>query len=122
MRVGIIGAQGWLGAILGQRLLDQGIVAPQDLMVMTRGGPGADYAGRAAVRWAENAAALVAGVDVIVAAVRPHDWDAVRLVAPDRLLISFMAGVGLAQLADTGARVVRAMPNAAAAIGASYTP
>lgn len=58
----------------------------------------------------------------MVISVRPHDWSALHLRAPDLLLVSFMAGVGLDRLAVSGGRVVRAMPNAAAEIGRSYSP
>jgi pyrroline-5-carboxylate reductase len=44
------------------------------------------------------------------------------LQAPGRLVVSFMAGVGLDALAASQARVIRAMPNATAEIGASYSP
>src|SRR5690606_35346629 len=65
---------------------------------------------------------LVALSDVIVISVRPGDWPDLDLKAGGRLVISFMAGVGLDTLASCGGRIVRAMPNAAAEIGASYAP
>ena len=36
MRIGIIGATGWLGSALGGRLLAQGIVAPENLIALNR--------------------------------------------------------------------------------------
>lgn len=121
MRIGIIGATGWLGSALGQRLLDQEIVAPQDLVLLNRSGPRGDYHGHK-VRWAQDAADLVAQTDVIIVSVRPQDWPGLNLMAPDKLIVSFMAGVGADQLSRTGGRIIRAMPNAAAEIGASYSP
>ncbi|MDF3607650.1 pyrroline-5-carboxylate reductase dimerization domain-containing protein [Paracoccus sp. DMF-8] len=122
MKIGIIGATGWLGSALGSRLLSQGVVAPADLAVLNRSGPRDDYFGHRGVIWARDVADLVARSDVIVVSVRPQDWPALALSAPGRLVISFMAGVPLDRIGRSGARVVRAMPNAAAETGNSYSP
>lgn len=122
MKIGIIGATGWLGSALGGHLLSQGVVAPADLVLLNRSGPVADYHGRAGVVWADDVADLVARCDVIVVSVRPQDWPGLALRAEGRLVISFMAGIGLDRLADSGGRIVRAMPNAAAETGGSYSP
>ncbi|NGM44553.1 NAD(P)-binding domain-containing protein [Rhodobacter sp. SGA-6-6] len=117
MRVGIIGGTGWLGGALGRALVDKGLA---EVALLNRSGP-QDYGGRK-VRWAADLADLVALSDVIVVSVRPGDWPGLDLKAGGRLVISFMAGVGLETLASCGGRIVRAMPNAAAEIGASYSP
>lgn len=117
MRVGIIGGTGWLGGALGRALVDKGLA---EVALLNRSGP-QDYGGRK-IRWAADPADLVALSDVIVVSVRPGDWPDLELKAGGRLVISFMAGVGLDRLASCGGRVVRAMPNAAAEIGASYSP
>lgn len=117
MRVGIIGGTGWLGGALGRALVDKGLA---EVALLNRSGP-QDYGGRR-VRWAADLADLVALSDVIVLSVRPGDWPGLDLKAGGRLVISFMAGVGLETLASCGGRIVRAMPNAAAEIGASYSP
>ncbi|WP_134725592.1 pyrroline-5-carboxylate reductase family protein [Paracoccus luteus] len=122
MRVGIIGATGWLGSALGAQLLGRGMVRPSDLVLANRSGPRADYHGHADVVWASDTDDLVVASDVVVVSVRPQDWPALRLHAPGRLVVSFMAGVSLDQLAACGGRIVRAMPNAAAEIGRSYSP
>ncbi len=122
MRVGIIGATGWLGSALGHGLLTRGIVAPRDLVLLNRSGPRADYHGHSDVEWAADVASLVRACDVIVVSVRPDDWAGLALDATGRLVLSFMAGVGADQLSACGGRMVRAMPNAAAEIGASYSP
>jgi pyrroline-5-carboxylate reductase len=122
MKVGIVGATGWLGSALGGGLLRKAVVAPADLVLLNRSGPSAEYHGERNVVWAQNVADLVARADVVVVAVRPQDWDGLALVAPSRLLISLMACVSTAALAGTEARIVRAMPNAAAELGRSYTP
>lgn len=120
-RLGIIGATGWLGSALGSRLLSQGLVSPDRLVVANRSGPRPDYHGHR-VRWARDSAELAGLSDVIVVSVRPEDWQGLDLRAEGRLVISFMAGIGADQLAACGGRSVRAMPNAAAEIGASYSP
>ncbi|SIS74682.1 pyrroline-5-carboxylate reductase family protein [Phaeovulum vinaykumarii] len=124
MKIGIVGGMGWMGGAFGRALLAEGIVAPEDLMVLTRSAPPeTGYFGHASVHWARDAAEMAAACAVIVLAVRPADWPAVALRAPGRLVLSFMAGVSADTLeAATGARVIRAIPNAAAGIGASYTP
>lgn len=121
MRLGIIGATGWLGSALGGRLLSGGILSPDRLVLANRSGPRPDYHGHH-VRWAETVAELVELSDVIVLSVRPEDWPGLDLRAPDRLVLSFMAGVSAETLSRCGGRIVRAMPNAAAGIGASYSP
>ncbi|SIQ82442.1 pyrroline-5-carboxylate reductase [Paracoccus thiocyanatus] len=122
MKVGIIGATGWLGSALGKGLLAGGIVAPRDLVLLNRSGPRADYHGHADLAWARDVADLVAQSDVIVVSVRPEDWPGLALRADGRLVVSFLAGIGAEELARCGGRIVRAMPNAAAEIGASYSP
>ena len=121
MRVGLIGATGWLGSALGQHLLASGVLPAQALVLLNRSGPRTDYHGHRP-HWARDVAELVALSDVIVVSVRPQDWQGLALQAPGKLVISFMAGVGADLLAGSGARIVRAMPNAAAEIGRSYSP
>ncbi len=55
---------------------------------------------------------------------RPQDWPGIEAAAPGKLVVSVMAGVTLAAIAARlgTARVVRALPNAAAEVGRSYTP
>ncbi|QFG36374.1 pyrroline-5-carboxylate reductase [Paracoccus pantotrophus] len=122
MRIGIIGATGWLGSALGAGLLSRGIVQPGDLALLNRSGPRPDYHGHADVVWARDVADLVAQSDVIVVSVRPEDWPELALRAEGRLILSLMAGVNARELARCGGRIVRVMPNAAAEIGASYSP
>jgi pyrroline-5-carboxylate reductase len=117
LTVGIIGGTGWLGGALGRGLVDRGLAR---VVLLNRSGP-QDYGGRD-VTWARDLTDLVAQSQVIVVSVRPGDWPGLALHAPDRLVISFMAGVGLDALTQSGGRIVRAMPNAAAEIGTSYSP
>ncbi|WP_240540209.1 hypothetical protein [Paracoccus sp. pheM1] len=58
MRVGLIGATGWLGSALGAGLLARGILAPGELVLLNRSAPQPNYHGHADVTWARNAGAV----------------------------------------------------------------
>lgn len=122
MRIGIIGATGWLGSALGARLLDRGTARADDLVLLNRSGPLPAYHGHSDVHWAADARDLVARSDVIVLSVRPADWRALELNCDGKLVVSFMAGVRSQALTGINARLVRAMPNASAELGRSYSP
>jgi pyrroline-5-carboxylate reductase len=74
--------------------------------------------------WTHDNQALADRSDVVIVSVRPQDWPAIAVSAPGKLVISVMAGVRLAELAAHlgTSRIVRALPNAAAEVGKSYTP
>jgi pyrroline-5-carboxylate reductase len=61
---------------------------------------------------------------MIILSVRPEDWPSVVVSAPGKLVMSVMAGIPLADIVDRleTDRVVRALPNAAAEVAASYSP
>lgn len=122
-RIGIVGGNGWLGNAIASAAVADGAIDGGNIIVSgrsTRSGlldvPGAAFT--------HDNAELAAGSDVIVLSVRPDQFGAVRIDAKGKLVISVMAGVTVAQIAaQTGATsVVRAIPNAAAAIGRSFTP
>lgn len=120
-RVGIVGGNGWIGGALARALVATGLVPPARLTLSCRSAP-PDWLPEAA--WTRDNQALVDASDVVVLAVRPQDWTGVDLAAPGRLVVSVMAAVPFADLAArTGSdRIVRALPNAAAEVGFSYTP
>lgn len=118
MKVGIIGGTGWIGGALGRALIETGRIAPQNLVILTRGGKAGSFGGHR-VTWAADMADLVARSDVIVLSVRPQDWRGLGLQASGKLVISVMAGVPLRSLPP---RTIRALPNAAAELRQSYTP
>ena len=74
--------------------------------------------------WTQDNRDLVKNCDVVVLSVRPYDWCAIDVEAAGKLVVSVMAGVTVEQIRQsTGStRVGRALPNAAAEIGYSYTP
>lgn len=122
MKVGIIGATGWMGSALGRHLLSSQVVKPSDLVVLNRSGRRPEYFGHGDVVWAGNVPELVDRSEIVVISVRPEDWPQLDLRAPGRLVVSFMAKVGMSGLSSCRGRIVRAMPNAMAETGESYTP
>lgn len=121
LRIGIIGGNGWIGGAVARAVAASGLLPVSDLTLSCRSAPPDWLPG---AHWTADNQALVDRSNVIILSVRPQDWGAIRVHAPGRLVLSVMAGVTLAAIADrlgTG-RVVRALPNAAAEVGASYTP
>lgn len=117
MKLGILGATGWLGGALARRAVAGGIWPEADLVLANRSGP----QGLPAATWTD--AATVSRADVVVIAVRPEDFPTPGF-ACEGLLISFATVWTLDKLRRLApkARIVRAMPNGAAPEGRSYTP
>jgi pyrroline-5-carboxylate reductase len=120
-RVGIIGGSGWLGFAIAQSLISSGAVDPARLMCSYRSRRPSTPID---CLWTRDNDELVAASDIVIVSVQPADWPSLAIKAGDRLLVSVMAGVTLEDLRRrTGARrLARALPNAAAKAGASYTP
>ena len=120
--IGILGGNGMLGGAMARGLLASGIVAPDDLWICSRrgsrGGLPLD------VNATRDLSVLAGACDVILLSVPPAEADALRLDAPDRLVISVMAGVTLDRLEAIagGPRVVRAMCSPAAVKRLAYAP
>lgn len=119
--LGIVGGAGWLGSAIARAALDCGMIAPEALILSYRSRPARGFG---SIRQTQDNAALAAIADVVLLSVRPQDWFELDLAAPGKLVISVMAGIPIADLAQRHgtARVIRALPNAAAEVGASYTP
>jgi pyrroline-5-carboxylate reductase len=121
MRIGVVGGAGWLGGAIVRSLLESGLVEAGDLTLSCRRTRPDRLAG---AFWTGDNQLLADRSDVIILSVRPQDWPSVTLDARGKLVISVMAGVGLAAIGArhrTG-RVVRSLPNAAAEVGKAYTP
>lgn len=121
VRIGIIGGNGWIGGALARALVAAGLLPPSRLILSCRSAP-PDWLPGAA--WTHDNQAFADGSDVVVLSVRPQDWPQIRVSAPGRLVVSVMAGVPRDDIAARLGtdRVVRALPNAAAEVGRSYTP
>jgi pyrroline-5-carboxylate reductase len=121
IRIGIVGGNGWIGGALARAIVETGLLPAADLTLSCRSAP-PDWLPGAV--WTHDNQALADSVDVVILSVRPQDWPQVRVSANGKLVVSVMAGIPLADIAaslGTG-RVVRALPNAAAEVGKSYTP
>ncbi|WP_237220252.1 pyrroline-5-carboxylate reductase family protein [Salipiger sp. CCB-MM3] len=120
--VGVIGGTGMLGRSLVTGLLASGEVAAEGLWVSNRSG-GAEGLPDG-VQATADAQALVAACDVVILSVPPAQFGALEIDASGKLVISVMAGVSAARIAEhTGAeRVVRAMSSPAAARRLAFSP
>jgi pyrroline-5-carboxylate reductase len=122
-RFGVIGGNGWLGSALIRAAVDAGIVDPAKLTISSRSGDKGLIADIDA-RWTRNNAELAEHSDVVILSVRPFQFRDLDVDLRGKLVLSVMAGVGCeAIVKQTNATaIVRAMPNAATAIGQSFTP
>jgi pyrroline-5-carboxylate reductase len=120
-RIGIVGGNGWLGSAIAQSILKAGMFRPENVVLSYRRQQPRRIEG---VFWTRNNQELADRSDVIIVSVRPEDWPALVMDAGGKLVISVMAGIRLEQLASrlNTRRIIRALPNAAAAVGKSYTP
>jgi len=121
MKLGIVGGAGWLGRSIARAVLDAGLVAPQGMTLSYRS---AEPKGFSGVPLTRDNQELANRSEVIILSVRPEDWRAAEFDAGGKLVISVMAGIGLSALSARHgtSRVIRTLPNAAAEVGASYTP
>ena len=122
-RIGVIGGNGWLGSALIRAAVNAGVVDPAKLAVSSRSGDRGSIADIGA-RWTQSNAELVKNSDVVILSVRPFHFRDLDVDLRGKLVLSVMAGVGCETIAKQtrAAAIIRAMPNAAAAIGQSFTP
>ena len=122
-RIGIVGGNGWLGNAIARAAVAAGAIDPARLTLSSRSDR-RDAAAITGARWTKDNGELVDRSDVVVLSVRPDQFREVRIAARGKLVVSVMAGIPAHVIAEhTGAdAVVRAIPNAAAAIRRSFTP
>lgn len=120
-RVGIVGGSGWLGTAIAKALVGSGTVAVQRLTCSYRSRKPENPVD---CTWTRDNRDLVERSDVVILCVRPGDWSTIQVDAAGKLVISVMAGVTVEDIRRRAGstRVARALPNAAAEIGYSYTP
>lgn len=122
--IALIGASGWLGRSVGPALLRRRVIGPSGFVAANRSGRSQHYEDWPDLRWTTDPGKATGGADIVILSVLPQDFRGMSLDCAGKLIISFMAGVSCAEIAQrTGAgRVVRALPNAAVQIGRSYSP
>jgi pyrroline-5-carboxylate reductase len=121
IRLGVVGGAGWLGGAIAGAALAAGVFQARDITLSYRRTKPQRFPG---AFWTDDNQALAERCDVILLSVRPQDWPSLAIDAGGKLVISVMAGIRLAEIAEkhgTG-RVVRSLPNAAAEVARSYTP
>ncbi len=122
--LGIVGGNGQLGSAIARGLLTAGAIAPEALWVSARSGRAEALADWPGITVTTDNQALADACDTILMSVPPAGFGQVGINAPDRLVVSVMAGVTRERLAsETGAaRIVRAMSSPAAAERMAYSP
>lgn len=123
-RFAALGGGGWLGGALMRAALSQGVIDASTTTVTSRRGSIEGYGGFPGVTVTADNSAAASAADVVLLTVRPQDLDALSLDLSGTLVLSVMAMVPMADLAArfNAKRIIRAMPNAAAERGLSFTP
>jgi pyrroline-5-carboxylate reductase len=122
-QLGVIGGTGWMGTAMLRSSFDKSVFTPSQVALSNR--DGALLAGFPHVAVFLDSQVMTDQSDCIVLSVRPQHFSNLKLnISPDKLVISIMAGVSTEKIREaTGANsIIRAMPNAAAEVGKSYTP
>lgn len=127
MKIASLGA-GRMAAALVRGLVQAGVARAADVRVADPVAAAREsLAAELGVTAADSNAAAVDGADVVLLCVKPGDVPAALAAAggalDGRLLISIVAGLSLATLRPlaAGARIIRAMPNTPAQVGAGAT-
>jgi pyrroline-5-carboxylate reductase len=120
-KIGIIGANGWLGRAFANALVGAGIVEADGLTLSYRSGAPQILP---QAQWTTDNQALLDRSDVAIVSVRPEDLPGIEATAEGKLIVSVMAGITLAELSRRFRtdRVIRTLPNAGAEVRKSYTP
>lgn len=123
LSIGIVGGTGALGGAIGRALLKGG-VKPERLWLSNRTGSAAGFEDWPGVRIVTRNQVLVGACEILLLSVPPALAPDIDVSAPDKLVVSVMAGVTRARLTElTGAScVVRAMSSPAAEHGLAYSP
>jgi len=101
-----------------------GIINPSQFWLSNRSGKKAQYESFTDVNTTTDAQLLVDNCSTVILCVPPDQWHSIAIQATDKLFISVMAGVTLAQMKEkTGSdRIVRAMSSPAAEQNLAYSP
>ena len=120
-RIGLIGGCGVIGSAILKGLVANGVPCSDLIASGTRHRANGLSEG---IAYTTDNDRLITESDFIVLAVRPQDFRTMSLNVGGRPLLSVMAGVTVAELIQTtkAGFVIRALPNAAAGVGKSFTP
>lgn len=123
-RLAAIGGTGWLGGALVRAAIEAGVIGASGTTITSRSGRRTGFEAYPGLSFTHDNRAAAGGADAVLLTVRPQDLEGIDLDLSDKLVISVMAMVPAAELTRRfGARrIIRAMPNAAAARGLSYSP
>ena len=122
--VGVIGGAGWLAGALLRPALAKGVVRAQDVILSSRRTAVTGFDQWPGIRATSDNKALAEQSDVVVLSVRPQDLAGVEADLSGKLVISVMAMMPGSEIRKRFGcdRIVRAMPNASAEFGQSFTP
>lgn len=120
--LGVIGGSGQLGSAIIRGLIEAKALPTEQILVANRRGDRGDLPD--GVPLMADIDDMVAACDIILLSVPPANALKLRLRAEGKLVLSVMAGVTLAQLADIAGhdRVIRAMSSPAAVRQQAYSP
>lgn len=123
-RLCALGGSGWMGRATLIPALEQGVLAPEDLIVVNRSGDLGPFKAFPQVQVTTDLASSLRASDAVLLSVRPGDFPPLNIDLKNKLTLSYMAGVTPEAVAKhTGAqRIIWAMPNAAAEQAQSFTP
>jgi len=123
MKVGIIGGSGMLGRSIARANLTRGGVPAADLWIANRDGRRDGFEDFPAVTVTASAQDLADTCDVVLLSVPPAHFAALEVTAPDKLIVSVMAGITIDAMAQkTGSRrIARGMSSPAAEMGVAHS-
>lgn len=124
VKFGVVGGSGMLGSAIARALLTKKAVTPENLWISNRSGSRAGFEDAPGVQVTADNQELAEACDVVLLSVPPALVPGIGITAPDKLVVSVVAGISIARLQElTGAgRVVRAMSSPAAAHSLAYSP
>jgi len=124
LQIGIVGGTGMLGRTIAKAVLDRALVPPDHFWISNRTGAVGGFSDFPGLKVTTDNQQLAAACDVIILSVPPAHKNQIAIHAPNKLIISVMAGVSVETLMRlTGSsRVIRAMCSPAAEIGLAYSP
>ena len=124
---GIIGA-GVMGSALCENLINKKIISPAQIFVCDRDKRHAKNFLKKYKTYAADARTIASSCDYILLAIKPQDFGALyeqikSSINKKSIILSIMAGVTIKRIQQSlfHKRVVRAMPNLAAKVGAAMT-